>query len=276
MNRFNQDSQNTFKNIQGLILDMDGVLWRQNQPIGNLPALFDQIRGLNLRHVLATNNSTLTPDQYTQKLERFGVQIEPWQVLTSAVAAGMYLHQCYPQGGKVYIIGEAGLQQALESYGFEHSDGQHTLAVVVGLDRNCDYNKLKKATLLVRAGAALIGTNPDRTFPTPEGLVPGAGALIAALEAATEVKACIVGKPEPEMYRGALHRLGTTPEETLVVGDRLETDIAGAQALGCRTALVLSGVTQAEAVYAWSPEPDLILPDLSAVLSYLTQSKFPD
>jgi len=120
--------------------------------------------------------------------------------------------------------------------------------------------------LLIRAGAPFIATNPDPTFPTPEGLVPGAGAIIAAIEAATGVEAEVIGKPNPGMYRVALQRLKAAPEETLVVGDRLETDIAGAQALGCRTALVLSGVTDEQRARQWDPAPDWIFPDLQTLL----------
>ncbi len=105
------------------------------------------------------------------------------------------------------------------------------------------YQKLSRATLHIRAGAPFYGTNPDKTFPTPQGLVPGAGSILAAIEAATDVKPIIIGKPQPAMMYMALEKLGTLPEETLVVGDRLETDIAAGQAAGCKTALVLSGVS---------------------------------
>jgi 4-nitrophenyl phosphatase len=254
--------------ITSLIIDMDGVLWRADQPIGDLPAIFDRIEQLGLQFVLATNNSSRTPAQYVEKLQRFGVSIAPTLVLTSAIAAAMYLHRRFPQGGKVYIIGEQGLYQALQEKGFQ-PDHDNALAVVVGIDRQFNYTKLSQATRLVRNGALLIGTNPDRTFPTPEGLAPGAGTQLAALEAATDVQPIITGKPQPEMYRVALDILGATPEETLVIGDRPETDIAGGQSLGCRTALVLSGVTTPEAARQWSPPPDLILPDLRAVVEAL-------
>jgi len=105
------------------------------------------------------------------------------------------------------------------------------------MDRQVTYNKLKQATLLIRSGLPFIGTNPDRTFPTPQGLVPGSGAILAALEAATDQTPLILGKPSPEMYQVAMERMSVRPENTLVIGDRLETDIVGAQRLGCLTAL---------------------------------------
>jgi 4-nitrophenyl phosphatase len=137
------------------------------------------------------------------------------------------------------------------------------------MDRSLTYAKLRRATLLIRAGVPFLGTNPDRTFPTPEGLVPGAGAILAALEAATYRQPLIMGKPQPEIYRAALLRMGVSPSETLVVGDRPDTDIAGGQALGCFTALLLSGVTSEDCARAWQPPPDLIAADLSSLLTLL-------
>ncbi len=255
--------------ISALILDMDGVLWRDEQPIGELPAIFSRMARCGYRLVLATNNATRSVEQYLAKLAGFGVRLEPWQIINSSLAAAEYLHHLYPNGGSVYIVGEDGLHQALSEFGFYLSDEKNVLAVVAGMDRSLTYEKLRKATLLIRSGAVFIATNPDRTFPTTEGLVPGAGSIVAAIEAATDVSPTIIGKPEPEMYRVALARLKSSPSETLVVGDRLETDIAGAQALGCRTALVLSGVTTKADARRWRPEPDFIVDDLSALLEYL-------
>jgi 4-nitrophenyl phosphatase len=247
---------------------MDGVLWRGNQPLGDLSTLFRIITQRGYRVALATNNATLSVTDYQAKLRRFGVELEDWQIVNSSQAVGHYLRQCFPSGGKVYIIGEAGLIETLASQGFELAETD-VLAVVAGMDRGLTYDKLRRATLLIREGALFIGTNPDRTFPLPEGQVPGAGAILAALEAATDVSPIIIGKPAPEMYRVALQRLDVTPEQTLVVGDRLETDIIGAQALGCRTALVLSGVTTEEAARSWRPAPDWIEADLTELVSHL-------
>jgi 4-nitrophenyl phosphatase len=254
--------------IKGLILDMDGVLWRDDQPIGDLPAIFSEISRRNLKVILATNNATLSVEQYQKKLNHFGVSIEASQIVNSALAAAHYLAERFPQKGNVFIIGEQGLIQTLSEHGFHHSL-ENVIAVVVALDRNLTFEKLRRATQLIRAGIPFIGTNPDRTFPTPEGLIPGAGSILAALEASTEVKPVIVGKPSPEMYKLAIARLHTSPEETLVVGDRLETDIVGAQSLGCRSALVLSGVTHLAKAVLWDPAPDFIEPDLASLLERL-------
>lgn len=254
--------------IQAVILDMDGVLWRGDQPLGDLPDIFATLGERGYRVVLATNNATLTIEDYLNKIRRFGVELEPWQIVNSSQAVGHYLKQRFPSGGKLNIVGESGLIDTLAGYGFTHDD-KDVIAVVAGMDRQLTYNKLRTATLLIRSGALFIGTNPDRTFPVPEGLVPGSGAILAALEAATDISPNIIGKPAPEMYRVALERLEAPAGQTLVVGDRLETDIAGAQTLGCQTALVLSGVTKEDAARAWQPAPDWIVADLTTLVRQL-------
>ncbi len=251
--------------IQALILDMDGVLWRGDEEIGDLRSIFERIHKIGWKVIFATNNGSKTIRQYVELLSSFGVKVEPWQVITSATAAVEYLSNRYPHGGSVYIIGEQGIIEACAEHGFLQSETE-ALAVIVGIDRKLTYDKLKAATLLIRLGVPFIGTNPDRTFPTPLGLVPGAGAILAAIEAATSISPIIVGKPEPAMYHIALERMKIPPQNTLVVGDRPETDIAGAQLLGCRTALVLSGVTDIDQAKEWQPAPDIIAKDLESLI----------
>jgi 4-nitrophenyl phosphatase len=255
-------------NIKAMIVDMDGVLWKDNDPIGDLPLIFERIRARGWRLCLATNNATRTVDEYVEKLKGFGVEVSREQVINSSQAAAHYLKSRYPEGGHVFVVGEQSLVKELSERGFDNHD-QEVLAVVVGLDRGITYDKLRKATLLIRAGVPFIATNPDKTFPSPEGLVPGTGSLLAAIEAASEQSPVITGKPEPEMYVFAMERMGTKPEETLIVGDRLETDIAGGQNLGCPTALVLSGVTTQQEATNFLPAPDWIGKDLKDLLEYM-------
>lgn len=256
--------------LRALILDMDGVLWRDAAPIGNLPAVFDRIRSLGLKVALATNNATKTVGEYLEKFDGYGVTLEPWQIVTSSLATAETLSKHFPGGGPVFVVGENGIRRALEDFGFsaitDPQDETRPVAVVAGIDRFVSYQKLRRATLHIRAGAPFYGTNPDRTFPTPQGLVPGAGAILAAIEAATDVSPTVIGKPSPFMMTIALERLGTSPDETLVVGDRLETDIAAGQAAGCHTALVLSGVSTREQAQAWTPGMDFIAPDLTSLV----------
>jgi len=258
--------------IRGLILDMDGVLWRGNQPLGHLPAIFDHIRQHGMQVILATNNATLSVQQYQEKLAAFGVNLDPRQIINSAQALAYALHSMHPQGGPVYVIGETGLLDALAEQGFYHTEDGKALAVAVGLDRGITYEKLRKATLLIRSGVTFYGTNPDATYPAPDGLIPGAGSLLAAIQTATDVIPSIAGKPARAMLDLALARLGTVPTETLMVGDRLQTDIAGAQMIGMRSALVLTGVSTEEEARRWSPPPDIIAPDLTTLLGVPTRS----
>ena len=249
---------------------MDGVLWRGAQPLGDLTQRFEQIERLGWKTVLVTNNATRSVDFYLEKLRSFGVHLERWQVISSGEALAYYLDKALPKNATLYVIGEEGLVSLLAHQGFIIGE-ENAQAVIVSLDRQLTYDKLRRGNRLVRAGAALIATNPDPSIPAPDGLEPGAGAILAAMEAASGVQAVIAGKPNPQAYRLAMERLGTTPEETLVIGDRLETDIAGAQSLGCSTALVLSGVTSEEAASSWSPQPDLVARDLGEVLKIASE-----
>lgn len=265
-----------FSNIKALILDMDGVVWRENTPIGHLPSIFARIQERGLKVALATNNATKTVNEYLDKFSGFGVALEPWQIVTSASATADMLCKRFLGGGPVFIVGENGLKVALEECGFspiiDPENDTAPVAVIGGFDRSVTYAKLRRATLHIRAGAPFYGTNPDKTFPTPQGLIPGAGAILAAIEAATDVQPIITGKPLPAMMYTALEKLGTEPEETLVVGDRLETDIAAGQAAGCKTALVLSGVSSRQQGLAWQPAPDFIVEDLAALLDLFTSN----
>jgi len=257
--------------IRGLILDMDGVLWKDSSPIGDLPAIFNNIRSQGLKVVLATNNATNSVAEYLDKIQRFGVELEPWQIVTSAMASVHALVKAFPKKGSVYIVGENGLISGLREKGFnpitDPSDDSPVVAVIAGMDRAVNYQKLSRAAFHIRAGVPFYGTNPDATFPTSLGLVPGAGSIIAAIETASGVKPVIIGKPSPFMFDLSAERMKLSKNEILVVGDRLETDIAGGQALGARTALVLSGVGTRQGASNWNPPPDVIAKDLSELVS---------
>jgi len=247
------------------MMDLDGVLWRGPQPIGDLPEIFAALEARNLGVMLLSNNATRTVEDVQQKLLGYGVRIGAEQVVSAAMAVAFLLKKQYPEGGPVYVIGESALRQSLESAGF-WIDDEKPLAVVAGLDRQVTYEKLRKASLFIGAGVPFFGSNPDTSYPEPEGLVPGAGAILALLEATTGVEPVIAGKPRPALFQLALERLGTRPEDTLMIGDRLDTDILGGQLMGIRTALVLTGVSTLEEAERWTPVPDLIAPDLTHLL----------
>jgi len=236
--------------VRGLIVDMDGVLWKEAAPIGDLPAIFSVVAARGLRLIAATNNATRSPEEYAARLRGFGVAVDADQITTSAEATARTLEARFPGAGAVFVVGERGLVERLHESGFEvitdPVDDRGVVAVVACLDREFTYRKLQAAATHVRKGAEFYGTNPDPTFPTPAGLVPGAGSIIAAIAAAVGKNPIIIGKPSPLMFEVAAARLGVGKEEVLVVGDRLETDIAGGQSWGARTALVLSGVSTAD------------------------------
>jgi len=269
-------------NIKSLILDMDGVLWKDSNPIGDLPAIFGRIRLRGLKVVFATNNGTRTPEQYIERLAGFGVQAETWQVVTSSLVVAELLARRFAltpvpsltqrergEGVRVFAIGEEGVMKALREKGFALlpvEEAEKAQAVVMGIDRQINYNKMREAALLVRRGLPFYATNPDKTFPTPRGEIPGAGAWVSVIVTATGVEPIYAGKPAPYLLDLARERLGTAKEETLVVGDRLETDIAGGQAAGCPVALVLSGVSTREEAEAWRPRVDVVAGDLGELV----------
>ncbi|MDX9865310.1 MAG: HAD-IIA family hydrolase [Anaerolineaceae bacterium] len=257
--------QSTFPNVKALIIDMDGVLWKAEQPIGDLPAIFKRIQHMELKTIFATNNSTRTVEKYVERLNQFGIQADPEEIVTSSIATIHLLKKRYPDGGPVFVVGETGLVETLKSHGFYQQD-ENVLAVVAGMDTTATYAKLSQAVLLIHDGAAFYATNPDSTFPTPRGPAMGAGGLIAAIETSSGIKPIIAGKPFTPMMNLILEKLNLTPEEILAVGDRLNTDIQAGKNIGCKTALVLTGIsTRAEAEALASP-PDIITADFATLI----------
>jgi 4-nitrophenyl phosphatase len=255
------------RDISYLIIDMDGVLWRGDEPMPGLLVFFAFLRQNDIPYVLATNNSSRTPEQYAAKLAGFGAQVPVESILTSALVSAAYLTDVARSGSKVFVIGEEGIQRALKEQGFvlaDDEDERHPEAdyVVVGWDRNLTWEKLATASLLIHNGARFVGTNPDTTYPTERGPVPGNGALLAVLETSTGVKPIVIGKPEPWMYREALRRMDARPENTAMIGDRLDTDIAGGARAGLTTVLTLSGIATEWDLAASSIRPDLVVADI--------------
>ena len=260
--------------IHHLIIDMDGVLWRGDEPMPGLQEFFAFLRQHSIDFILATNNSSRLPEQYAAKLARFGVEVAPEHVRTAAQATAAYLATITPPGTHGYAIGEEGVRRALEQRGFVLTD-EEAAYVVSGWDRQLTWEKLATAALLIHAGAGFIGTNPDSNFPTERGPVPGSGAQLAALETTTSVAPVVVGKPEPWMYEEALHRMGARPENTAVIGDRLDTDIAGGVRTGLTTVLLLSGISTQADLAASPAKPDLVCADI-AELTVIWERALPE
>jgi 4-nitrophenyl phosphatase len=186
-------------------------------------------------------------------------------ILTSSQAAAAYLADQVPPGTRVYAVGKEGVRRALEEQGFVLTEHEADI-VVVGWNTDLVWDDMATAALLIHKGARFIGTNPDVSYPTERGPVPGNGAQLAALEVTTGVAPIVTGKPEPQMYEQAMRRMGACPESTAVIGDRLDTDLAGGVRLGLTTVLVLSGIaTEADIVTA-STKPDLVCADIGELM----------
>lgn len=253
--------------FNAVLLDMDGVLYRGQAPLPGVAGLLALFERRGIAYACVTNNSTLTPEQYEAKLRAMGIRIPAARVITSSIATRRYLESQAPRGTPIYYIGMDGLREALLGDGYFALDERRPQYVVVGLDFEASYAKFRAAGLAIRAGARFIGTNPDTTLPTEDGIVPGAGSFLALLRAATEVEPFVIGKPAPTMLLSAIAILGVEAQRTLVVGDRLDTDIAGAQAANLASALVLTGVTTSESLERSALKPDAVyagLPELVA------------
>jgi HAD superfamily hydrolase (TIGR01457 family) len=247
-----------------LLLDLDGVLYRGDEPVPGAPQTMAAIRERGMPLVFITNNSARTPEQVAAKLEAMGIAASPSEVMTSGLATAELL--AGRGGGSAFVVGQDGLRSALEDAGMQIVDGEpdRTDYVVVGLDESADYTKLKRASLLVERGAALVASNPDRAFPSNDGMWPGAGALLAVITTTTGASAEIVGKPYAPLFEMARRRAGDG--FPLVVGDLLDTDIAGAAGLGWDSLLVLSGASTRADLDGSQVRPTFIAQDVSALL----------
>ncbi len=264
-------------NVRALIIDMDGVLWHGTTALPGLSDFFQTLRNLNIRFILATNNASLTQDQYVNKLASMGVTVAQHEILTSGMATALYLAEHNnPATTRVFVVGEAGATQPLIERGFTltglyeiKKDGDPTQKgadiVVCGKDQTLTWDKLATATLNIRAGAQFIATNADTTLPTEYGITLGNGAILAALQAATGITPISIGKPEPIMYQQAMMLLGSDPTETVAIGDRLETDILGAVRAGIRSVMVLTGISSEDDLKSSDYQPTWVMPDIMAI-----------
>lgn len=260
----------SYSDIQAIISDMDGVFWRGDVPLPGLSEFFDLLNRRQIPFVLATNNSSKTRQDYVHKLAKMGVPNVPADsIVTSATATAAYVARHYGTDTLVHVFGSDSLRQMMRDAGFRLTDNGDARVVVAGINWELTYDDLKRTAFLIRGGADFIGTNSDTTFPSPEGPMPGTGSMLAALEAATGVTPTVIGKPHPHMFEAALALLGTTPAQTLMIGDRLNTDITGAVNLGLRTAMVLTGISTAAEVRESDIQPDAVYDDLPSLVEAL-------
>lgn len=258
--------------VRLVALDLDGVIYRGGMVLpGVREALEDVVRrGLDLRYV--SNNSTAHREMVSERLAGMGLPAGADRVFTSGYVAGRWLRSRLPAGTSVMVMGEEGLvrelrEAGLAAYHVGEGSPDAPAAVVVGMDRSLSFRTLAEAQAAVRGGALFVATNPDPTFPRPDGLLPGAGALVAAVATAAETEPVFMGKPGQALAEIVAEVTGVPPQETLFVGDRLSTDIAMGLQAGMVTALVLTGVTceadlECARTEAGSALPDHVLADL--------------
>lgn len=253
-----------------VLFDLDGVIFTGSTVVPHAVASVDRLRAQGVRCAFVTNNASRTPREIAEHLASFGLLVDPADVVTSPQVAVGELSRFIAAQDLILVVGGAGLREEVVSAGYGIVSGaqESPKAVIQGFAPTVGWTDLAEASFAIAAGAAWIATNPDSTFPTERGLAPGNGALIRAVATAVGREPDFVaGKPDPALFHLAAARLGA--ERPLVIGDRLDTDIAGGQRAGMRTALVLTGVTSDVAEH--DPKPDYVLRDLRDLFADLEQ-----
>ncbi len=231
--------------MKNFLIDMDGVLVQGNRMVPGADGFINRLRDQNRKFLILTNNPMYTTRDLAHRLQAIGLQIEDHQIFTSALASASFLHHQRPDG-KAFVLGESGLTEAIHNIGYIITDVEPDY-VVLGETLAYDFQLIKKAIRLIHnTGARFIATNPDPSGPSEGGLVPACGAMAALIETASGVAPFFIGKPNPLMMRLALNYLNIHSENTIMVGDRMDTDIVAGVTSGMETILVLSGVTKEE------------------------------
>lgn len=249
---------------KGFICDMDGVLYHGNRLLPGVHEFVDFLQRENKKYLFLTNSSERAPRELAQKLSRLGLTVSEEHFYTSALSTAAFLQAQCP-GGSAYVIGEPGLVGALYEAGFTMNDVNPDY-VVLGETRTYSFDKIEKAVSLVLRGAKLIGTNSDLTGPIENGIVPATRALMAPITMATGRTAYYLGKPNPLMMKHGLRILDVTPEESAIIGDRMDTDIISGIESGVDTVLVLSGVTDIEEMKSFPYQPTYVLPGVGDIV----------
>jgi NagD protein len=243
--------------IKSIISDMDGVIYRGKQLIPGANEFVQRLLSTQLPFLFLTNNAEQTPLDLKLKLEAMGIHgLTEGNFITSAMATAMFLRS-QKERATVFIIGGGGLINELYNVGFSISESKPDY-VVVAKSSSFNFEQMKKAVRFIDGGAKFIGTNPDMIDPVEGGSEPAAGTILAAISAATGKKPYIVGKPNALMMTLATRKLGVHPEDTLMVGDRMDTDIVGGMEAGMKTALVLSGVSTMGMIEQFPYKPDYV------------------
>ncbi len=261
-----------FSSLRTFVFDLDGVIYRGDKPQPSAVETVERLRSSGKLVFFLTNNSTQTRRQYAQKLARMSLPASPESIMTSAYATALWFKEKGFTNATAYVVGEVGIVEDLSEVGvqiLESIEGEHADFVVVGLDRGFTYEKLRIAQQAILRGAKLVATNRDPTFPMENGVLwPGGGSIVAAIETAAGVESILIGKPETYSLELILSISGSSAEETIMVGDRLDTDIMVGNRAGLHTALVLGGVTSLEEAQKAEGElkPEVIIPALKKLV----------
>ncbi|MFG1925557.1 HAD-IIA family hydrolase [Cryptosporangium sp. NPDC048952] len=254
----------TRKSIECWLMDMDGVLVHEGVPVPGAPEFLGKLVETGRPHLVLTNNSIYTPRDLSARLQRAGINVPPESIWTSALATARFLDDQRP-GGTAHVVGEAGLTTALHEIGYVLTDADPDY-VVLGETRNYSFEAITTAIRLIDRGARFIATNPDPTGPSHEGALPATGAVAALISKATGVEPYFVGKPNPLMMRSALNAVDGHSESTVMIGDRMDTDVIAGMEAGLETVLVLTGVTQAADVNRFPFRPSRILSSVADLI----------
>ena len=259
--------------FKGFIFDLDGTVYLSDRLIPGADRVIQLIRESGRKVVFLSNKPIQTREDYASKLTRLGIPTQPDEVINSTFVMTNYLKKIAPQA-RIFVVGETPFIEELERAGFKITDEPKQIEyVVVAFDRTFDYRKLNIAFQAIKLGAHFVATNPDRTCPVEGGEIPDCAGMIAAIEAVTEKKVeVIVGKPSPIMIQTVLNVLGLRPEDCILIGDRIETDIKMGKEAGIATGIVLTGVTDEEAlkkIKHTPSQPDFVFQSIADVESLL-------
>lgn len=255
--------------VHNWLTDMDGVLVHENQAIPGAADFIEALKRAERRFLVLTNNSIFTPRDLRARLARSGIDLPEENIWTSALSTAAFLEDQSP-GATVYVLGEAGLTTALHESGMILSDTEAEY-VVLGETRAWSLPAITRAINLILGGAKFIATNPDPTGPSPEGILPATGAVAALITKATGIEPYYCGKPNPYMMRSGLNRIGAHSENTVMIGDRMDTDVISGLEGGMRTILVLSGITRREDIRRFPFRPSRVLDSIADVVALVDQ-----
>jgi NagD protein len=259
--------QTPHRELHSWLMDMDGVLLREEQPIPGAGHFLARLRERGTPFLVLTNNSIYTRRDLAARLQASGLEVPEEAIWTSALATARFLEDQRP-GGSAFVIGEAGLTTALHDAGYTLTDRAPDY-VVLGETRTYSFERISRAIRLVAAGARFIATNPDATGPTPDGPLPATGSVAALISRATGVEPYFVGKPNPLMMRSALNALDAHSETAAMVGDRMDTDVVSGLEAGLEAILVLTGLTTRDEAERYPYRPSRIVDSIADLIDDL-------